>query len=159
MLNMVDEKYKLFLRNAQLLFNEFGIKPLLYGSLGLEVLLQKNLLSDDIDILIPSMMFHEKWEAFKAFLESKGYLLVDLHEHTFMKDDVKYSYACVEELNDFAGVNIFVEKEHFLCLSLSDYLKVYEASLKDGYRQKKKNKNDFQKINIIKSVMQDFVER
>ncbi len=48
---MVDKKYKLFLENAQLLFNEFGIKPLLYGSLGLEVLLQKSLLSDDIDIL------------------------------------------------------------------------------------------------------------
>ncbi len=147
-------KYILFLENAQLLFDAFHIKPLLYGFLGLEVLLQRDLQSDDIDILIPGELLHEKWESFKSYLEMKGYTLIDLHEHTFVKDGVAYSYARIEELKDFAGVDSFVEKDFWLLLTLQDYLKVYEMSLKDGYRQNNKNKNDMEKINIIKSVMQ-----
>ncbi len=158
MLHIVDEKYKLFLSSAQLLFDEFGIKPLLYGSLGLEVLLQRNLQSDDIDILIPNTVLHEKWEYLKTFLESNDYLLVDFHEHTFVKEGIKYSYASIEELNDFAGVNSFVEKEFCLFLTLFDYLKVYESSLKDSYRQNTKNKNDIEKIDIIKDALQKFMQ-
>ncbi len=149
------EKYKLFSANAQLLFDEYNIKPLLYGSLGLEVLLEYDLRSDDIDILVPKCLLEEKWEQFKAFLEENGYALIDLHEHTFVKGGVKYSYACIEELKNFAGVSSFTEKEHCLFLTLHDYLKVYEASLKDGYRQNKKNKNDMEKISIIKTVIKD----
>lgn len=155
---MIDEKYNRFLTNAQLLYDKFSIKPLLYGSLGLEVLLQRDLRSDDIDILIPNTLLNENWEYFKAFLESEGYFLIDLHEHTFIKDDIKYSYACIEGLNDFAGINSFLEKEYCLFLTLNDYLKVYEASLKDGYRQNKKNKNDIEKINIIKSAIRKATE-
>ncbi len=158
MFYMVDNKYKLFLINAQLLFDEFGIKPLLYGSLGLEVLLQKNLLSDDIDILIPNTLLDNNWEYFKTFLESKGYILIDLHEHTFLKDNVKYSYATIEELNDFAGINSFNESKYCLFLTLYDYLKVYEASLNDGYRQDKKNKKDIDKIEIIRSAIRETTE-
>ncbi len=152
---MIDEKYKLFLKNAQLLFYEFGIKPLLYGSLGLEVLLQKDLLSDDIDILIPNSVLYDNWEYFKTFLESNGYILIDLHEHTFVKDSVKYSYACIEGLNDFAGIDSLYENDYYLSMTLYDFLKVYEASLKDGYRQDKKNKKDNEKIEIIKSAIQE----
>ncbi len=158
MLHTIDEKYTLFLENARLLFDEFGIKPLLYGSLGLEVLLQQDLQSDDIDILIPGVMLKEKWECFQTFLETKGYVLTDLYEHTFVKDNMEYSYACIEELNDFAGINSFAEQDYYLLLTLQDYLKVYEASLKDSYRQKKKNKSDMEKINLIKSIVQQGTE-
>ncbi len=156
---MVDNKHELFLINAHLLFDEFGIKPLLYGSLGLEVLLQKSLLSDDIDILIPNAVLYDNWEYFKTFLESNGYILIDLHEHTFIKDNVKYSYACMEGLKDFAGIHSFSENDYSLSLTLYDYLKVYEASLKDGYRQNKKNKKDNEKIDIIKRALQEAADR
>ncbi len=155
MIDTVSEKFKLFLTNAQVLFDRFSIKPLLYGSLGLEVLLQQDLRADDIDILIPGAFLQEDQEGFKAFLESEGYLLVDLHEHTFLKDGVKYSYASIEELKVFAGIDSFIENGSYLSLTLHDYLKVYEASLTDSYRQNKKNKNDIEKINIIKKFVED----
>ncbi len=155
---MVDPKYELFLMNAKLLFREFGIKPLLYGSLGLEVLLQKDLQSDDIDILIPNEVLCDKWEYFKTFLESNGFTLIDLHEHTFVKDNVIYSYACIDGLNEYAGIDSLCENEYHLSLTLYDFLKVYEASLKDGYRQNKKNKNDNEKIDIIKKALQEAAE-
>ncbi len=155
---MTNEKYELFLINAKLLFKEFGVKPLLYGSLGLEVLLQKDLLSDDIDILIPNAVLCDKWEYFKTFMESNGFTLIDLHEHTFIKDNVKYSYACIDGLNDYAGIDSICESEYHLSLTLYDFLKVYEASLKDGYRQDKKNKKDSEKIDIIKKALQEDTE-
>ena len=44
-------KKQCFFENAILLNERFGIVPLLYGSLGLEYITNKNLNSDDIDIL------------------------------------------------------------------------------------------------------------
>ncbi len=155
---MVNKKNELFLINAKLLFDEFGIKPLLYGSLGLAVLLQKDLLSDDIDILIPDEVLSNNWEYFKTFLESNGFALIDLHEHTFVKDNVKYSYADIDGLSDYAGINSLCESEYHLSLTLYDFLKVYEASLKDGYRQNNKNKKDNEKIDVIKSALQEATE-
>ncbi len=146
----VSIRFELFRRNAQLIFSEFEAKPLLYGSLGLELLLEQDLNSDDIDILIPKVLLNEKWEIFKKFLEADGYTLVDLHEHTFVKDNVSYSYASLEGLDDFAGIHSFEDNGCFLTLTLCDYLKVYERSQKDGYRQNHKHKNDTEKIVIIK---------
>ncbi len=42
--------------------------------------------------------------------------------------------------------------EYYL-LDLHDYLKVYIASSKDGYRLKKKNKQDGEKIKLIKQAL------
>ena len=53
-------KKSLFFENAKLLFDKFGIIPLMYGSLGLEYLTGENLNSDDIDILIPNIFITEK---------------------------------------------------------------------------------------------------
>ena len=46
-------KFNCFLQNAEMLNNKFNIVPLLYGSLGLEVLTKSSLNADDIDILVP----------------------------------------------------------------------------------------------------------
>lgn len=46
-------KFDCFLQNAKTLNDKFNIVPLLYGSLGLEVLTNSSLDADDIDILIP----------------------------------------------------------------------------------------------------------
>lgn len=63
-------KFELFLENAKLLNNKFNIIPLLYCSLGLEVLTGEDLNSDDIDVLIPEeYLYSNKWDEFKKFLE------------------------------------------------------------------------------------------
>ena len=73
------DKIYLFLENARLLSEEFGIVPLLYGSLGLEYLTGENLDADDIDILIPKVFLTDNWVSFKNILESNGYILIDEH--------------------------------------------------------------------------------
>ncbi len=153
-------KFNYFLKNAGMLNDKFNIIPLLYGSLGLEVLTNSSLNADDIDILIPQVFVTgDKWNEFKSFWESHGYTLIDEHEHTFRKDSVDYSYASVEGLKEFAGIDFCdieirnISGTKFMLLSLEQYLKVYQKSSQDGYRMNVKEKQDNQKIAFIKQQM------
>jgi len=152
-------KFTLFLENARFLSDKLGIVPLLYGSLGLEYLTDDVLDADDIDILVPCVFITERWHEFKALLEAQGYVLVDEHEHTFARDGVAYSYADIEDLESFAGINTEDIEMHeadgvrFLLLSLEQYLAVYKKSSKDGYRVNVRQKKDADKIRFIESKL------
>ena len=149
-------KENLFFENAKIISDKFGTEPLLYGSVGLEYLTGENLASDDIDILVPEIFIKERWNEFKSFLENHGYVLFDENEHTFEKGGVYYSYAKIDDIFDFSGIEISeietCEKNGvcFKILSLEQYLKVYCASSKDGYRINTRKKKDFEKIEFIK---------
>ncbi len=148
-----------FLQNAKECNELFQFSPLLYGSLGLSILLEEELHPDDIDILIPEHFLQGDWNLFKEGLEKLGYVLIDEKEHTFLKDEVKYSYASLENLEPFASIPLeevkTVQQDHisYKILDLSQYLKVYEASSKDGYRIHKKEKKDYEKIELIKQKL------
>ena len=156
---MSTSKFNLFLENARFLSDKFGIVPLLYGSLGLEYLTGDALGADDIDILVPRVFITERWHEFKALLEAHGYVLADEHEHTFVRDGVAYSYADIEDLESFAGINtedieIYeADGVSFLLLSLEQYLAVYRQSSKDGYRVNVRQKKDAVKIRFIESKL------
>jgi len=148
-----------FFKNAKLLNDKFEILPLMYGSLGLEYITGENLDADDIDILIPKTFINERWEEFVNVLEKEGYLLIDAHEHTFEKEGIHYSYAQLEELEQFAGIReteisvVCKADARFRVLSLEQYLKVYQASAKDGYRIQVREKKDYEKIRFIEGRM------
>ena len=148
-------KKKEFLYIAELLNEKLHIVPLLFGSLGLEQRLHMDLSADDIDVLIPEMFLHEKWDRVVTLMNNNGYVLYDLHEHAFEKSGLSFAFASIESLMPFAGINIanipIIEETgvRYYLLELQDYLKVYTASSKDGYRKNKKNKNDEQKIKLI----------
>ena len=156
---MSTNKFNLFIENAHFLSDKFGIVPLLYGSLGLEYLTGDDLGADDIDILVSRVFITDRWQEFKAVLEEHGYVLVDEHEHTFVRDDVAYSYADIEDLESFAGIRMKDIKMHeadgvrFLLLSLEQYLAVYKQSSKDGYRVNVRQKKDADKIRFIESKL------
>ena len=156
---MSTNKFNLFLENAHLLSYKFDIVPLLYGSLGLEYLTGDVLDADDIDILVSRVFITERWYEFKAVLEERGYVLVDEHEHTFVRDGVAYSYADLEDLETFAGISTEGIEMHkaddvrFLLLSLKQYLAVYKKSSKDGYRVNVRQKKDADKIRFIESKL------
>ena len=153
-------KFDCFLQNADMLNDRFSIVPLLYGSLGLEVVTNSSFNADDIDILIPqTFVTGDKWTEFCLFLESQGYTLTDKHEHTFRKDGIDYSYASVEDLKDFADIDICdiesrnVSGPSFMILSPEQYLRVYQKSAQDGYRVNVKEKQDNRKIEFIKKFI------
>lgn len=150
-------KMNVFYENAKLLNEKWGITPLLYGSLGLEHLTGERMNADDVDVLIPTVFLTTKWVDFCSLLQENGHRLVDEHEHTFEKDGIHISYARSEELGSFAGIaaeDIPIVDEQgvrFLRLTLEQYLRVYTASSKDGYRRDVKEKKDQEKIDFIYS--------
>ena len=144
------------------MYNIFKITPLLYGSLGLEVLTNTDLSADDIDILIPEIFVNgTRWNKFKNVLEIMGYVLIDEDEHTFRKDNIDYSYASIENLKEFADIDVSGIKEYTknntkaYLLSLKQYLKVYQKSSLDGYRMNKKEKKDNDKIKFINKCLKN----
>ena len=154
-----DRKIDAFFENTRLLQEEMQIIPLLYGSLGLEYLTKENMDADDIDILIPGIYLSEQWATFRAMLERNCYRLIDEYEHTFEKNGIHLSYARLEELEPFAGISVpdiaISEANHikFRLLTLEQYLKVYTASARDGYRMNVKEKKDQKKIDFIRSQL------
>ena len=152
-------KKKEFLYIAGLLNKKLHIVPLLFGSLGLEQRLHTNLNADDIDVLIPEVFLNEKWNSVVTIMKDNGYVLYDLHEHAFEKSGLSFAFASIESLTPFAGINLtrisVIEEAgvHYYLLSLEDYLKVYMASSKDGYRKNTKNKKDEQKIELINKAL------
>ncbi len=156
-------KVSRFFENAKLLNKELHIIPLMYGSLGLEYLTGENLHADDVDILIPGTFLNEKWSELIVCLEKAGYKLVDEEEHTFEKEKIHFSYAAIESLTPFAGIEMDHVSERaentilFKLLSLEQYLKVYQASSKDGYRVNERGKKDQEKIEFICRQLQNSV--
>lgn len=154
-------KFSLFLSNAALLQQHFAVVPLLYGSLGLEYRAGISLGADDIDILIPDVFITGRWPEFRAFLEQNGFTLADEHEHEFEKDGVTYAYAGIGGLGSFAGFPLSevgtaeAEGVRFLLLSLEQYLKVYTASSRDGYRIHVREKKDLDKITLLKKLLEE----
>ena len=152
-------KIKAFLENTKRLNKRFGITPLLYGSLGLEYVTGEDFSADDIDILIPEIYLRDKWETFRRYLETLGYELIDEHEHTFQKDGNSFSYARLEELRSFCGINASdieaksIDNISFMILSPEQYLTVYKQSSKDGYRKNVKENNDNEKILRIEAFL------
>lgn len=148
-----------FFKNAELLRCYFGIIPLMYGSLGLEYITGESLCADDVDILIPEKFITDKWDEFKGILISEGYILIDAHEHTFIKDGICFSYASIEELESFANINLsdieqrVIDGIEFKVLSLEQYLRVYQSSVKDGYRVNVRQKKDNEKITFIEKML------
>ena len=152
-------KRQAFLHIAGLLNHELGITPLLFGSLGLEKRLHTDLNADDIDILIPETYLADGWGKLVSLMEADGYALFDAEEHAFRKAEICAAYASIEGLAPFADVDIqqipmITENgvDYYL-LTLPDYLKVYEASAKDGYRKNVKHKQDQNKIDLIKKAI------
>lgn len=141
--------------------NNINIVPLLYGSLGLEQRLHTNLNADDIDVLIPEIYLSEEWYKIAEIMVKKGYMLYDADEHAFVKNGISIAFASIESLAPFAGIDlkkIPVIKENgikYKLLDLHDYLKIFTASSKDGYRKNKKNKNDKEKIDLINKALSE----
>ncbi len=146
-----------FIHIARLLNEKLNIVPLLFGSLGLEQRLDKNLNADDIDVLIPEIFLNENWDSIATLMNDAGYTLYDFNEHAFEKSGLmSVAFAAIESLTSFAGVDLKqipvineADVKYYL-LDLHDYLKVYTASAKDGYRKNVKHKQDEKKIELIK---------
>ncbi|PKY88244.1 N-(5'-phosphoribosyl)anthranilate isomerase [Falseniella ignava] len=89
-------------------------------------------------------------------MEDLGYELIDLHEHEFQKNGLSVEYGSIDFLYDFAGIRVSdldiiqVDGITFRLPNLRQFLKIYQASSKDSYRNDNNNNKDFKKIDFLK---------
>ncbi|TYS86107.1 phosphoribosylanthranilate isomerase [Rossellomorea aquimaris] len=161
------QKFNEFIEVARKL-NGIGITPLLMGSVGLEVVTEKSWDAQDLDIHVlgdkrgwevpPETSIHN-WNDIVKVMNSKGYTLIDLHEHEFSKDGLSVEFGIIDTLPDFAGVRLEDLEMHqkgevkYYLLSPEQYLRVYEASSKDSYRADQNNHKDMGKIEYLKNLI------
>lgn len=162
---MDDHKFREFLKITKRL-NDIHITPLLMGSVGLEIVTEKNWDAQDLDIHVPGdekgwEVTAEKaifdWERIVQLMGYLGYRLVDLHEHEFFKKGLSVEFGVIDTLPSFAGVSLEDLEMHqkegikFYILTPNQYLRVYEASYKDSYRVENNNHKDIHKIEYLKA--------
>ena len=167
MVKTYHQKFNEFIEVARKL-NGMGITPLLMGSVGLEVVTEESWDAQDLDIHVPGdkrgwevppeTSIHN-WNDIVKVMNSKGYTLIDLHEHEFSKDGLSVEFGIIDTLPDFAGVRMEDLEMHqkgevkYYMLSPEQYLRVYEASSKDSYRADKNNHKDMGKIEYLKNLI------
>lgn len=153
------DKYSEFLRIAKHLNSELDIIPVLYGSLGLSRIIQKDLNSKDIDILVPQRYITKDWDKLINTLAIIGYQLFSEEEHEFIYLDTKIGIAFEEDLYPFAKIkheDLKIMSDYdarFKILDINQYKKIYETSKNDSYRSDKNNKKDFEKIKLIDNII------
>ncbi|WP_168124044.1 hypothetical protein [Paenibacillus sp. HB172176] len=159
---MTQSLFDHFLVIAKNLNEKFEISPLLYGSLGLEILTRKSFNPKDIDLLIPLEFMQERWKDLKCEMEDQGYKLIDKNEHEFSNGQHKIGFSDIEDLQEYAAINIkeIEQREYkgirYKLLRLDQYHNVYNRSVKDGYRTTTRNKKDTEKIEIIEGILKGF---
>lgn len=148
--------------------NRLGTVPLLMGSLGLELLTDRDWQARDIDIHVHGD--ERGWEApdderifdfdqIQGLMEELGYELVDLHEHEFRKGDCSVEFAAMETLEAFSGVPVsdLTRQERdgaaFLLPTAQQFLAIYRASSQDSYRNENNNHKDFAKIEYLEGMI------
>lgn len=162
----------------QLLFNEFikicrdlnqvNIKPTLMGSLGLELVSKKDWNPSDIDLHVhgdprgweapdEERIYH--FDAIQSVMNRLDYRLIDRHEHEFSNGTTSVEYGCIDTLPEFANVQLSdlqhmsIEGAEFYVPSLEQFLKIYESSSQDSYRNENNNNKDFKKIAYLENVL------
>lgn len=153
-----QQKYEEFLAIANEFNERLGSNPVLYGSLGLSTALETELETDDIDMLIEHRLFESSLRQMRDVMGARGYLLIDPEENEFRKGEFKVGIATDGDMLGFSGVdpkklNQVQAGARFRVLTASEYLATYRASSLDGYRRKKRKKNDRAKVELIELLV------
>ncbi len=148
------QKFEVMLEVAYSLNQELGSVPILYGSLGLSRAINKDIKTDDIDILVEDIIFHEKLELIHEIMQGLNFILTVPEENEFRRGEIKIGIASDGDLHSFSGVDpteLKVEsaRSQFRVLSPLQYLSTYKSSCLDGYRKNTHKKDDYAKVKLI----------
>lgn len=142
-----------FLRVAKLL-NAEQIKPIIYGSLGLYLLIGEKGVVNDVDMLLLPEDFDKNSQIKKIVLEN-GFKSDSDHEQEFEAKDYFLSFLSLSDIE-----KLIVEDEielteeeiygvEFYNFTKETYQKIYAAGLKDKWRKEKKEAGDLEKLRQI----------
>lgn len=156
------EKFKIFLEVVKMLNQEFGVEPILFGSLGLNRVIGEHWKSNDIDLLIPDKIKIKELKRLKSQMEKIGFILKDEYEYDFCGRDEVISFGRIGSLDDIRKIigeeidnmqTIKVDGVKFKEFTPKQYLLFYSEMLRDKYRQEKRGDEDKEKIKKIEDFL------
>jgi hypothetical protein len=141
------------------ILQKYTIDPILYGSLGVSVYLGNFKQFNDIDLLIEDKWLENQWEDLKEIMNENGFYITDEKEHEFENEDkvkvafAKYSILIKDKICQPKDA-ILVEKEgtEIRTLTVKDFLKAYQFSVKDGYRTESRGQRDQEIIDKLVKI-------
>ena len=134
-----------------------GSVPVLYGSLGVAVCLDVDVAPRDIDVLVEDDIFQSRATELQATMLRIGFEAVDLLEGEYVRDGHVVGLASDGDLLSFAGIDpgklrVVQADACYRVLSAGDFVSVYGASSRDGYRLGTRGKKDAEKIALIRAA-------
>lgn len=156
----MDKQQETFIEVVKKLNQEFEETPIVYGSFGLERILQKGIKAADIDILVRNELVQERWDELKKCIEGMGFALKDEGMHELMRDGVIIAFAPETDVKWLTGgdpktLSVTTEGEvRFRELTIYQYLELYEYLKEDRYRKETgKAERDKEKIQKIQEYI------
>lgn len=153
------DKFDVFLEVARGLNKEFNVMPVLYGSLGLNLVVGEFTKSGDIDILVKRELVKEDWGKLMDFMKSLGFELKDEWEHEFSRKGCSVAFAKEDILMELAGIDagslteIDFEGARFRIPTAEQFLTIYQLMDRDEYRKEKRGKEDMEKVDFLKKYL------
>jgi len=136
-----------------------GITPIAYGSLGLAFLIKKQITINDIDIILLDDDFNNHWKDICKFLtKDMKYAIDPDHKQEFL-NDVLVSFMSVNDIRKLTEINISQlqkttkNKIAYYNLTLNQHLDIYKNGLLNKFRRQKKDKDDKNKIALIRKYL------
>lgn len=135
--------------------NKNKIYPIIYGSLGLALKINKDIKVNDIDFIIDNS---KSFDICKKIMEAAGFKLDPDHDREFIGKNLNISFLDKKEIEKLINETLILENTTlgnsvFFNLDIQQYLKIYQRGLKNKYRKEKKQSDDLKKIKLIKEYL------
>jgi hypothetical protein len=132
--------------------NNNNVTPIIYGSLGLSLLISYPSKINDMDFLISS---EEEFSICSSISEKQGFVFDPEHDREFEGNGTFVSFLNQKDIEDLIGHKLKLKLSQldgakFYNLSLEDYLNIYETGLRNKWRRRKKIKSDNKLIELIR---------
>ncbi len=135
--------------------NKEGIHPIVYGSLGLYLILGNKNNMKDIDFIINKP---EDFLTCKEVLLKNGFRIDPDHERELVMGNVYVSFIDKEDIEKLIEEPLKLESAslnnvNFFNISPEQHLKIYKIGLQGKYRKEKKERDDLEKIKEIEEYL------
>ncbi|MGN0523661.1 MAG: HD domain-containing protein [Eubacterium sp.] len=130
-------KYIAFTDVARLINIRLEEIPILYGSLGVEIRVKKDMKCQDINVLLSKEIISERWNDLVDIMSTAGFVLKNRDRHIFDREGIEFTFTNKDEFNHYSGIDIDAfEKindfaEYYLP-KVSDFLALYGFENKDN---------------------------
>jgi len=149
-MNKKDKMLNILEQTSAIIHQRTGIKPILYASFALELLLSIDFDANDIDLLMPI----EHNQTIMDVLKEASYQVEKKEIITAWKKGIQIEFASLSQWKKdcYFDLSTTIEKDDYQILSLDDLSNLYFFLSQDSYRSQEKKNSDHKKLKLIKQA-------